>query len=64
MSLLCPTCKEDTAGRIQKVAVGGVTEVHCNICYNTFFNNWDIVLWCPSRGNSSRKNIKCSITNF
>ena len=36
MSLLCPTCKEDTAGRIQKVAVGGVTEVHCNICYNWF----------------------------
>jgi len=36
MLLLCPICKEDTAGRIQKVAVGGVTEVHCNICYNWF----------------------------
>ena len=36
MSLICPTCKEDTAGRIQKVAVGGVTEVHCNICYSWF----------------------------
>ena len=36
MSLLCPMCKEDTAGRIQKVAVGGVTEVHCNICYSWF----------------------------
>ena len=36
MLLLCPICKEDTAGRIQKVAVGGITEVHCNVCYNWF----------------------------